>query len=91
MLKPGQLEVPRLLNSFDTGATAKMTTAFTHCLTLRITPEMDELVANAAYDAHQTKASWMRGAIHQRLGRGKRTSTDTAWKRRKLTRQNTEE
>ena len=68
-----------------------MTTAFTHCLTLRITPEMDELVANAAYGAHQTKASWIRGAIHQRLGRERRISTDTAWKRRRPARQNTEE
>jgi len=39
----------------------------THCLTLRIEPELDELVTEAAFDDRTSKASWIRMAIRQRL------------------------
>jgi len=80
----------RLLNTCDTGATATMT-AYTHCLTLRITPEMDDFVADAAYTSRQSKANWIRGAIHERLGRGRATATGTAISQRSVARQRTEE
>jgi len=45
-----------------------MKTNFTHCLTLRITPEMDSLIADAAYDARMmSKAAWIRLAIARSL------------------------
>jgi hypothetical protein len=41
-----------------------MKTKFTHCLTLRITPEMDSMIADAAYDSRMmSKAAWLRWAI----------------------------
>jgi hypothetical protein len=51
----------------DTGATATMKTKFTHCLTLRLTPEMDSLLCDAAYDAHLPKSGWIRLAIESFL------------------------
>ena len=45
----------------------------THCMTLRTPPELDLLVSDAAYDARQSKASWIRAAIHHRLARVRRT------------------
>ena len=62
----------RCLNSYDTGDTTVKTTN-THCMTLRIPPELDLLVSDAAYEARQSKASWIRAAIHQRLARVRRT------------------
>jgi hypothetical protein len=59
----------------DTGATATMMTRFTHCMTLRIPPELDSLIADAAHDARLPKSSWIRAAIHQRLARVRRTET----------------
>ena len=47
----------------------------THSMTLRIPPELDLLVSDAAYDARQSKASWIRTAITQRLARVRRTET----------------
>ena len=47
----------------------------THCMTLRIPPELDSLVSDAAYEARQSKTSWIRAAIHQRLARVRRTET----------------
>jgi hypothetical protein len=47
----------------------------THCLTLRIPHQLDLAVSDAAFDAHQSKASWIRTAITQRLARGRRTET----------------
>jgi hypothetical protein len=45
-----------------------MRTNFTHCLTLRITPAMDSLIADAAYDARMmSKAAWIRLAIARSL------------------------
>ena len=39
----------------------RMRTNFTHCLTLRIVPEMDALIADAAYDSRiPSKAAWIR-------------------------------
>ena len=52
-----------------------MTIKNTHCLTLRIPPDLDLLVSDAAYDARQSKTSWIRAAIHQRLARVRRTPT----------------
>jgi hypothetical protein len=48
----------------------------THNLTLRIEPEMDSMIVDAAYDARTSKATWIRGAIHQRLARKRRPGTD---------------
>jgi hypothetical protein len=53
----------------------KMKTNFSHCLTLRITPEMDSMIVDAAYESRQFKANWIRGAILQRLARRRRTAT----------------
>ena len=40
----------------------------THALTLRITSEMDSMIADAAYDARTTsKAEWIRWAIERTL------------------------
>ena len=45
----------------------------THCLTLRTLREMDLLVSDAAYEAHLSKAAWIRRAIHAQLGEHGRT------------------
>jgi hypothetical protein len=45
----------------------------THAMTLRLDPQLDELLTNASYDAHLTKAAWIRCAILQSLGQGRRT------------------
>jgi hypothetical protein len=39
----------------------------THCLTLRIPPELDLLVSDAAYDARLPKSAWIRRAIQRCL------------------------
>jgi hypothetical protein len=44
-----------------------MRTNFTHCLTLRITPAMDSLIADAAYDARLPKSGWIRLVIEKCL------------------------
>lgn len=44
-----------------------MKTKFTHCLTLRITPEMDSLLCDAAHDARLPKSDWIRLAIQKFL------------------------
>jgi hypothetical protein len=41
---------------------------YTSCMTLRLQPLMDELVVNAAFEKHMTKASWIRKAIRHNLG-----------------------
>jgi len=51
----------------DTGETATMKTKFTHCLTLRITPEMDSMLCDAAHDARLPKSAWIRWAIQRCL------------------------
>ena len=64
-----------LLNSFRN--TAAMKRKLTHCLTLRILPEMDLLVSDAAYDARLSKAAWIRRAIHASIGQMRRTEPAT--------------
>lgn len=49
-----------------------MTIKNSHCLTLRIPPELDDLVIEASYDRRTSKAAWIRGAIRQRLGQDQR-------------------
>jgi len=44
-----------------------MKTKFTHCLTLRITPEMDSMLCDAAYEARLPKSGWLRLAIQHFL------------------------
>ena len=39
-----------------------------HCLTLRIEPELDEVLTEACWDHRTTKAAWIRAAIQQSLG-----------------------
>lgn len=39
----------------------------THCLTLRLDAQLDELVTEAAYDHRASKSDWIRMAIRQRL------------------------
>ena len=58
----------------DTGDTAAMKKKLTHCLTLRTLREMDLLVSDAAYEAHLSKAAWIRRAIHAQLGEHRRTA-----------------
>lgn len=69
-------EYRTVLNTYiylDTGDTAAMKRKLTHCLTLRTLPELDLLVSDAAYDAHLSKAAWIRRAIHAQLGQNRRT------------------
>jgi Arc/MetJ-type ribon-helix-helix transcriptional regulator len=48
-----------------------MRTTLDHNMTLRLSEEMDSMIAEAAYGARnrQSKADFIRGAIRQRLGR----------------------
>ncbi len=39
----------------------------THCMTLRISPEVDSLIADAAHDARLPKSGWIRLAIQRCL------------------------
>lgn len=41
----------------------------THCLTLRLDPQVDELICEVSHDDRMTKADWIRSAIHQSLAR----------------------
>ena len=52
-----------------------MKTNFTHCLTLRTTPEMDSQIADAAYDARLPKSGWIRLAIEKCLRQKQRQDT----------------
>ena len=45
-----------------------MKTKHTHCLTLRLEPQIDELITEASWERHTSKASWIRSAIRQNLG-----------------------
>jgi len=45
-----------------------MKTKLKHCLTLRITKELNLMIENAAYEVHLSKAAWIRKAIHHSLG-----------------------
>jgi len=38
-----------------------------HCLTLRISPELDSLVSDAAYESRQSKSAWIRLALQRIL------------------------
>ena len=65
-----------LLNTYgylDTRGITAMKKKLTHCLTLRTLREMDLLVSDAAYEAHLSKAAWIRRAIHAQLGEHGRT------------------
>jgi predicted HicB family RNase H-like nuclease len=39
----------------------------THALTLRIPPELDSLVSDAAYESRQSKNAWIRLALQRFL------------------------
>jgi hypothetical protein len=39
-----------------------------HCLTLRIEPQLDEILTEACWAHRTTKAAWIRSAIRQSLG-----------------------
>jgi predicted HicB family RNase H-like nuclease len=38
-----------------------------HCLTLRIDPQLDDLITEASYDSRLSKNAWIRAAIRQTL------------------------
>jgi hypothetical protein len=57
----------------DTGDTKTMNRIYTHCLTLRLTPDLDELLTEAAFDGRITKSDWIRVAIRQRLRQRRQT------------------
>lgn len=40
---------------------------YTACMTLRLPPEVDEQIVEAAYEQRVTKTTWIRMAILQRL------------------------
>lgn len=40
-----------------------------HCLTLRIDPEIDDLVCEASHERRISKSAWIRAAIRQSLAR----------------------
>lgn len=39
----------------------------THCMTLRLSPELDSIIADAAYDARLPKSGWIRLVIEKCL------------------------
>lgn len=39
-----------------------------HCLTLRIDPQLDEILTETCWDHRTTKAAWIRAALRQSLG-----------------------
>jgi predicted transcriptional regulator len=39
----------------------------THCMTLRIPSELDLLITDAAFDARQSKSTWIRVALQRCL------------------------
>ena len=41
---------------------------YTHCLTLRLDHELDDLLTEAAYDYTMSKSSWIRASLRQSLG-----------------------
>jgi hypothetical protein len=47
----------------ETGDTTPMENKNTHALTLRIPPELDSLITDAAFDARQSKSAWIRLAL----------------------------
>lgn len=55
-----------------------MKRTYTHCLTLRLTREMDELLTEASYDRRLTKSDWIRAAIRQSLNNQWTTKTTGA-------------
>jgi hypothetical protein len=38
-----------------------------HCLTLRLDPQLDDLLTETAFENRTSKSSWIRMAIRQRL------------------------
>ena len=50
----------------DTGDT-KMNKRHDHSMTLRLDERLDQRLTDASYDAHMTKAAWIRQALHQSL------------------------
>jgi len=44
-----------------------MNRKYTQSMTLRLEPQLDDLVADAAFDRRTTKASWIRAAIRRSL------------------------
>ena len=50
-----------------------MKTKLNHCQTLRTSAATDSLICDAAYDAHLSKAAWIRRAILAHLGQRRRT------------------
>jgi len=55
-----------------------MNRTYTRCLTLRIEPSVDDLLTEAAYDRHLTKADWIRTAIRRSLTDDESTNTRKA-------------
>jgi hypothetical protein len=43
-----------------------------HAMTLRLDPLLDDLLTDASYDAHLSKAAFIRRAIHAHLGQQRR-------------------
>jgi hypothetical protein len=39
-----------------------------HCLTLRIEPQLDEVLTDACWTTRTTKAAWIRSALRRSLG-----------------------
>ena len=44
-----------------------MNLRYTHCLTLRLEPKIDDLITEAAYDRRESNSDFIRAAIRQRL------------------------
>ena len=42
-------------------------TKYTHCMTLRLEPQLEAMVTEAAYSHRITKSDWIRAAIRHRL------------------------
>jgi hypothetical protein len=43
-------------------------TNYPRCQTLRLDERLDDLLTEAAYDRHTSKANWIRSAIRRHLG-----------------------
>ena len=59
----------RCLHIYETGATGDTNVGNknTHALTLRIPPELDSMIADAAYETRQSKSAWIRLALQRCL------------------------
>jgi predicted HicB family RNase H-like nuclease len=52
-----------------------MNNNYTHCMTLRLEPRLEEMITEAAYDRRVSKSDWIRDAIRRGLAAQRNTET----------------